>query len=134
MMTQTTALSPSALSYSEIACAECPFFNNYHDARGRGLCRVFDIVARVHHRATQDCAGEIKKLQLSTYTVAVQLITEAVEDNGEGYPVPVGESIINLVVPQLNEESVEKALATHKSLEGYKVMSFWQPVYDDDII
>lgn len=133
-MTQTITLSPPAIAESSIACAECPFFKDYQDARGRGWCECFELVTRKHHRSTPTCDLLIQKQQAKTYTVSVQLITEEEEDNGEGYPVPVGDCVIKLDIPELNEETVERAIATRDDLKGYRMMSFWQPVDDDDII
>lgn len=95
-------------------------------------------MTRLHHRSTVTCEREIQALkqQPKTYTVAVELITEEVEDDGYGYPVPVDDLIITLVVPKLDRELIERIVATRSDLRGYVVMSFWQQLddYDDDII
>ncbi|MGK7875670.1 MAG: hypothetical protein AB4426_20930 [Xenococcaceae cyanobacterium] len=74
---------------SPLTCQSCPFFDDYHDQRGRGWCRAFDNPARRHHPRTIDC-----ELVIQSHTVMVEVHTKAVEDDGYGYPVPVDSQVI----------------------------------------
>ena len=51
-MTQATTTKPVV----EIkTCSNCPRFNNFYEANGRGWCEQFDRQAREHHEITNDC-------------------------------------------------------------------------------
>ena len=52
-MPQVQAFQPSqALSQGE-TCANCPQFQDFHDARSRGWCQAFDQPARTYHPRTR---------------------------------------------------------------------------------
>ena len=36
-------------------CKNCQSFEDYHEANGRGWCRIFNLVVREHHQTTNDC-------------------------------------------------------------------------------
>jgi hypothetical protein len=127
-MPQLQTLQPTPIIKQHSTCATCPMFEDFQDSRDRGLCKAFDEITRKHHRATATCTTAIQSLKQSTScTVKVQLITEAVEDDGYGYPVPVDDCIIDLVVAHPSIELIEKAIATRQNLQGYRIVDFWQP-------
>jgi hypothetical protein len=51
---QKTWFSESALTLLS-TCSQCPHFNDYEEANGRGWCRLFDTTAKTHHQRTNDC-------------------------------------------------------------------------------
>jgi hypothetical protein len=127
MMPQTT-LKPTTEQHS--TCAECRYFSDFNDARGRGLCRVFDSVARRHHQRTSDCDSSIKTIEGETkpaFLFKVLLTSTEIEDDGYGYPVPVDEKLVEVVVARPTRELVEAALANRNDLHGYQIVDFWQP-------
>lgn len=121
--------TPIAKQHSTtLICATCPLFHDYQDPRERGFCEAFEEVTRKHHRATASCITAIQSLkQSTTCTVKVQLTTVTVEDDGYGYPVPIDDLQIDVVVAQPSMELVEAAIAQRKDLQGYRIIDFWQP-------
>jgi hypothetical protein len=128
-MAYTEVFQPTPITEQHSTCATCPLFHDYQDSRERGLCQAFDKVTRKHHLLTADCTSAIQapKQQSISCTVKVQLITEAVEDDGYGYAVPVDECIIDVVVAHPSMELVEAEIAHREDLSGYRIVDFWQP-------
>lgn len=129
MMTQT-AFKTKSTSEQHSTCSDCPYFSNFNDPRDLGWCRVFNQSAKRHHQRTSDCDSSILTLEKENQPatrVKVQLTTEAVEDDGYGYPVPIDDRIIDVVVTQPSKELVEAAIAQRKDLQGYRIDGFWQP-------
>jgi hypothetical protein len=58
----TQAITP-LLTEPPSTCASCAYFQDFNDARGRGLCKLFDSVARRHHWRTSDCDASITTLE-----------------------------------------------------------------------
>ena len=46
-------------------CAKCPYFQDFNERNGRGLCQMFDKVARRHHFRTGDCDQEINAVEVA---------------------------------------------------------------------
>jgi len=44
-------------------CANCPYFQDFGETNGRGLCQLFDKMARRHHLRTGDCDQEIETVE-----------------------------------------------------------------------
>ncbi len=44
-------------------CATCPYFQDFNETNGRGLCQLFDKMARRHHNRTGDCDLEIEAVE-----------------------------------------------------------------------
>ena len=107
---------------SPLTCQSCPFFDDYHDEKGRGWCRAFDQPARQHHLKTPDC-----ELVIYDHTVMVELHSKAVEDDGFGHPVPLHSQALSVTALQLTREAVEDALADPFDLSEWTVGSFWKP-------
>lgn len=104
------ALKPKPASEQHSNCSGCAYFCDFNDPRGGGWCRVFNQSAKRHHQRTSDCDSSIKTLERESkpaFLVKVQLTTEAVEDDGYGYPVPVDEKVIDLVIAQPIRSLVE---------------------------
>ncbi len=114
---------------SSLSCASCPFFNDYDDERGRGWCREFDRPARRHHRGTRECELINEK---SLVKVRVEVFTNEVEDDGNGYPVSVDSKLIDLKVPRLTREDVEAALSSVIDLSAWTMASYWEPVTEPE--
>jgi hypothetical protein len=57
------ALKPKPTTETLSTCAECRYFSDFGDERGRGLCRVFDTVAKRQHRKTENCTSSIAILE-----------------------------------------------------------------------
>jgi hypothetical protein len=113
-----------------LTCANCRYFSDFGDERGRGLCRVFDTVAKRQHQKTETCNSSIKILEAEAkpaFVVWVTLYSQAVEDDGYGQPVPVDEKLVEVVVAKPTRELVEAAIATRDDLHGYEIVNFWQP-------
>jgi hypothetical protein len=55
------------------------------------------------------------------------LTSKKVEDDGYGYPVPVEEKLVEVVVAKPTRELVIEAIATRNDLHGYEIVNFWQP-------
>jgi hypothetical protein len=124
------ALKPKPITEQHSTCAECRYFSDFGDERGRGLCRVFDMVARRHHQRTSDCDSSIKTIEGETqpaFLFKVLLTSTEIEDDGYGYAVPVDEKLVEVVVAKPTRELVEKALANRNDLHGYEIVDFWQP-------
>lgn len=51
-------------------CSNCPYFQNFGEASGRGWCSIFDQVARSHHQRTNTCDQEIETLQKEVQEIA----------------------------------------------------------------
>lgn len=60
-MTTTKTLEPPI----QANCARCPYFQDFNEPNGRGLCQLFDKVARRHHFRTGDCDQEIKMVEVA---------------------------------------------------------------------
>jgi hypothetical protein len=91
---------------------------------------VFDIVARRHHQRTSDCDSSIKTLERESqpaFLLKVELTSTEIEDDGYGYPVPVDEKLVEVVVAKPTRSLVEAAIATLQDLHGYEIVNFWQP-------
>jgi hypothetical protein len=58
-----TALKPKPITELPSTCANCRYFSDFGDERGRGLYRVFDTVARRHHQKNETCFSEIAILE-----------------------------------------------------------------------
>jgi hypothetical protein len=127
IMPQTTPFQPNPITNPPSACATCPFFSDFHD-RDRGLCEVFDRVFKKHNPRTSDCNCSIESLlkQPKNCTVKVELVTEAVEDDGSGHAVPLDSCTVELTVAQPIRALVKAAIATQKKLQGWEVARFWQ--------
>lgn len=110
---------------SSPTCESCTFFNDYNDERGRGWCQAFDHPSRRYHAKTSSC-----ELLTPNQTVMVELYTKAVEDDGDGYPVPVDSRIVELTVPQITREEVEAGLQPGFDLSEWVIYHFWKP-YDE---
>ena len=52
MMTHQLIAQPASKTET---CSQCPHFNDFDDAVGRGWCRLFEQQARKHHQRTNDC-------------------------------------------------------------------------------
>jgi hypothetical protein len=52
---ETSTVETSAQEQQVNTCSQCPHFNNYQDANGRGWCNLFNQAARTHHQRTNDC-------------------------------------------------------------------------------
>jgi hypothetical protein len=131
MITQLQTLQPTPVRKQRstaLTCANCPFFSDFYD-RDRGLCQVFDRVFKNHNPRTSDCDLQIESLlkQPKTYTVKVELITEAVEDDGSGHAVPLDSRTVEVNVAQPLRALVEAEIANRKDLQGWQVATFWQP-------
>jgi len=46
-------------------CATCPYFQDFDETNGRGLCQLFDKMARRHHFRTGDCDQEIEAVEVA---------------------------------------------------------------------
>jgi hypothetical protein len=126
-MTYTTAFYTTE---QHSTCSGCAYFSDFSDSRGQGWCRVFNQSAKRHHQRTSDCDSSILTLEKENKPatlIKVQLTTEAVEDNGYGYPVPVDDLIIDLVVAHPSMKLVEAAIALRDDLQGYRIDDFWIP-------
>ena len=44
-------------------CADCPYFENFSEPKGRGWCYGFDQMARSYHERTAACDQEIEALE-----------------------------------------------------------------------
>ncbi len=44
-------------------CANCPYFQDFGETNGRGLCQLFDRMARRHHNRTGDCDQQIETVE-----------------------------------------------------------------------
>jgi len=108
-------------------CAQCPFFSDFND-RERGLCQVFEQVFKRHNPRTSDCDLQIESLlkQPKNCAVMVELITEAVEDDGSGHAVPVNSRTVEITVAQPIKALVKLAIANRNDLHGWQVATFWQ--------
>jgi hypothetical protein len=111
-----------------LTCANCPFFSDFYD-RERGLCQVFEQVTRKHNPRTSDCDLSIKSLlkQPKSCTVKVELVTEAVEDDGSGHAVPIDSRTVEVMVAQPLQALVEMEIASRNDLQGWEVATFWLP-------
>lgn len=134
MMTQLQALQPTRIAEQHSTCSDCPYFSDFKDPRFLGWCRVFNQSAKKHHQRTSDCDSSILTLEQENQLailVKVQLTTEAVEDDGYGYPVPVDDLVIDLVIDLVVAHPirslVEAAISQRDDLKGYRIDSFWQP-------
>ncbi|MGK7876668.1 MAG: hypothetical protein AB4426_26260 [Xenococcaceae cyanobacterium] len=107
---------------SQLTCQSCPFFDDYHDQKGRGWCRAFDKSARRHHLKTPEC-----ELVIQDHTVMVELHTKAIEDDGFGHPVPVDSRMLSVTVLELTQEAVEAALPDSFDSAEWTVGRFWKP-------
>jgi hypothetical protein len=88
------------------------------------------MVARRHHQRTSDCDSSIKTLKRESqpaFLLKVLLTSFEVEDDGYGYPVPVDEKLVEVVVAKPTRSLVEAALANRNDLHGYQIVDFWQP-------
>jgi len=98
-MTQATAVKPAVEVKN---CATCPYFDNFHEANGRGWCKLFDHQAREHHEITNDC------IVSSDLAVSVEL-----EDNLDIFP--------NINIEELEafptEEIIDEADKPHAEYE-----------------
>jgi len=126
-MTYTAVLSPITITKQSSTCATCPFFSDFQD-RERGLCEVFDRVFKKYNPRTTDCDRSIESLleQPKTCTVKVELITEAVEDDGSSHAVPLDSRTVEVNVAQPLKALIEMEIATQKNLQGWQVANFWQ--------
>jgi hypothetical protein len=136
MMPQTTTLQPTPVTEQRstaLTCANCPFFSDFYD-RERGLCQVFEQVTRKHNPRTSDCDLQIDSLlkQPKTCSVMVELITEAVEDDGSGHAVPINSLTVEVTVAQPIKGLVELEIASRHDLQGLLVATFWQPNPDEE--
>jgi hypothetical protein len=119
-----------------LACAECRYFSDFDDERGRGLCRVFDIVARRHHHKTETCTSSINILEAEAkpaFEVWVTLYSQEIEDDGYGQPVPVDERMVKVFVSRPTRALVSEAIANRDDLQGYEIVDFWQPQFGYEI-
>ena len=57
MTTQTIERS------TQSTCSTCPYFQDFGEPNGRGLCQLFDKMARRHHNRTGDCDQEIEAVE-----------------------------------------------------------------------
>ena len=130
-------MTQAIISTTEIqqsTCATCPYFSDYQE-RGRGLCTIFDQAAKRHWKKSSDCDCAIKALEQEchidaptvAYPVMVELATRAIEDNGDGYPVPVETVNLLVAVSRLSTETVIAAVIAKGYSEGYRVMDWWRP-------
>jgi hypothetical protein len=125
-----TVLKPKPIIKSPSTCANCRYFSDFDDERGRGLCRVFDTVAKRHHHKTETCISSINILEGETkpaFEVWVTLYSREVEDDGYGYPVPVDEKLVKIIISKPTRELVEAAISNRSDLHGYEIVNFWQP-------
>jgi hypothetical protein len=60
-------------------------------------------------------------------TVCVELQTNAVEDDGSGYPVPIDSQVLQVNGPRLTREAVEVALHSLIDLSKWTIAQIWQP-------
>ena len=135
-MTQTIVTTIQA---QQSTCGTCPYFEDYQE-RGRGLCHIYDEVTRRHWEKTGDCTLAIKSLEREcridattvAYPVKVELATRAIEDNGDGYPVPVETVSLLVAVSRLSTEAVIAATVAKGYSEGYRVMDWWQPAVEEE--
>ncbi len=58
-MTSTQTLEQPILAN----CATCPYFQDFGEPLGRGLCQLFDKMARRHHLRIGDCDQEIEAVE-----------------------------------------------------------------------
>lgn len=124
------ALKPKPITKQHSTCESCRYFSDFGDERGRGLCRVFDTIARRHHHKTETCSSSIAILEGETkpaFVVWVQLYSQEVEDDGYGHAVLVSEKLVEVMVAKPTRELVEAALAKSDDLQGYQIVDFWQP-------
>ena len=134
-----TYLKESTTQVQQSTCATCPYFKDYSD-RGRGLCYIFDQVTRRHWEKSSDCDCAIKTLEREchidaptvAYPVMVELATRAIEDNGDGYPVPVETVNLLVAVSRLSSEAVIAAAIAKGYSEGYQLMNWWQPAVKEE--
>jgi len=47
-------------------CANCPYFQPFNEASGRGCCQLFEKVAKAHWKETQDCRNTAADLEAAT--------------------------------------------------------------------
>jgi hypothetical protein len=57
----------------------------------------------------------------------IELITEAVEDDGSGHAVPIDSRTVEVTVAQPLKALIEAKIASRKDLQGWQVATFWQP-------
>ncbi len=136
MMPQTTKNVPERPLTQPSTCSTCPAFVDYQGARNRGLCQLFNEITYKHHPKTKTCdlSLEINALTTTRIKVFVSLATEAIEDDGYGYPVPVNTKQIEVTVNELTPEAVHRVIRGLKDCEGYKVMDFWRPIEVDPML
>lgn len=97
-------------------CADCPLFESYHqDTRGRGLCKLFDQVARSHHEMTQDCQNnlitQLDEIELFLYS------HEVIIDPEYGFPEPARVEVLSIFLP-------------HSSVSFETIWQEWQKYAD----
>ena len=120
-------------------CATCPYFKDYNDQE-RGRCTIFDQAAKRHWRKSSDCDCAIKALEREchidpptvAYPVMVELATRALEDNGDGYPVPVETVNLLVAVSRLSTEAVIAATVVKGYGKGYQLMNWWRPAVGEE--
>jgi hypothetical protein len=57
----------------------------------------------------------------------VELITEAVEDDGSGHAVPIDSRTVEINEQQPLQALVEMEIASRHELQGWQVADFWLP-------
>lgn len=94
-------------------CANCPFFKDYGEYRGQGLCHLSGKVTRRRWRKVSDCYLAIvalkREYQLKDSDVAYAVMAELIsreEEEQDGYPVPVETVDLLLTVPRLETTAV----------------------------
>ena len=133
-MTQTIISTTQPIE--QTTCATCPYFSDYREERGRGLCRIFDQVVRQHWQQTSDCDNAIKALKQESqvhtsqaaYPVMVELASKEVEDNGDGYLVPTEtiKTLVSVAIPQLASKTVIAEAIAKRNYKGYSIKDWWR--------
>jgi hypothetical protein len=131
-MTHTKVLSQPQTPLKVSSCADCPFFRDLEDSRGRGWCDTFDLVTRTHHKATDSCHLALKAL-LDKQPVPIKVKLDSKElDQEEEFPLPLHSFVADVRVSKPTEPYVKEAVSALGFFEDYNISNYWIPFGDEE--
>jgi hypothetical protein len=103
-------------------CADCPMFEAFEgDTRRRGLCKLFDKVARGYHPMTSDCENQLDEVEVVLYS-------HEIDTDDAGNLIPASIEILSIFLPhgEVNRENILKQFQRYADQFREYYLADWQ--------
>ena len=108
----------------KLTCSQCSAFVSF-EGDNRGLCKVFNKVARTHHPQTSDCKNNLDEVLVTLYSFEEEICPE------DGVADPVATEKISLFFPheEITYEKIKDYISLHILPQPQFKGFYWETIY-----